>query len=89
MFVHTAETVLTLTRSQMIANAITRAGGGGRPIRERVWMLRSAFDALLDEIGEGEDDATLVDDVSAEVSRFGQRLPTRDHAANQCGLDVR
>ena len=43
--------------------------------QDRVWMLRSAFDTMLDELGE-DDDNTTVDDVSnAENSRFAS--PTR------------
>uniref|UniRef100_A0A7S4HFM3 Uncharacterized protein n=1 Tax=Prymnesium polylepis TaxID=72548 RepID=A0A7S4HFM3_9EUKA len=87
MFVHTAETVLTLTRSQLIANAITRSGGGGRPIRDRVWMLRSAFDTLLDEIGDGEADlATVVGDGSQAAANVENTRFTNQSAAARTSM---
>ncbi|KAL1508058.1 hypothetical protein AB1Y20_007654 [Prymnesium parvum] len=52
IFVQTAESVLVMNRSDVVVTAVNYATGPGRPIRDRVWMLRSAFDTLLDELGE-------------------------------------
>ena len=48
-----------MTRSTAVAGALDKANGKGgvpRTLQERVWLLRCAFDALLEEYSADDDD---------------------------------
>ena len=56
LFQRTAESVVAATGSQAIALALQQSNAkSNRPLRERVWALRCAFDALIDELVSQEE----------------------------------
>ena len=65
LFLSTGESVLAMMPAPNIAKAVARASGQGgppMPLQERVWVLRSAFDSLLDELelmGSDHDGSTV------------------------------
>lgn len=59
LFTQTAEAIIAMTRSTAVAGALDKANGKGgvpRTLQERVWLLRCAFDALLEEYSADDDE---------------------------------
>ena len=68
LFQQTAESVVASTRSPAVADALLHVTGVRAPaeMQKKLWVLRSAFDSLLDELSEKEE----ADAVAAAPGRF-------------------
>lgn len=91
LFQQTAESVLANTRHVAVAEALEKVTSHYAPnvISEKLWILRTAFDALVDELQEQEDEAHAMAHAqpppqgggSARASRRS-REPRQSHDSN-------